>query len=52
MQTPLTGLAMMLKLTAGVFGVMIPLIAATASATAVTRYVDWYSICTARLRAR
>ena len=37
MQTPLTGLAMMLGFAAGVFGVMIPLIAATVSATAVTR---------------
>jgi chloride channel protein, CIC family len=52
MQAPLTGLAMMLELTAGEFGVMVPMIAAVVTATAVARYVDGYSIYTARLRAR
>jgi hypothetical protein len=31
---------------------MIPMIVATMTATAVARYVDGYSICSARLRAR
>jgi len=51
MQAPLTGLAMMLELTGGGFGVMIPMIAATVAASMVARYVDGYSIYTARLRA-
>ena len=52
MQAPLTGLAIMLELTVGEFGVMVPMIAAVVTATAVARYVDGYSIYTARLRAR
>jgi chloride channel protein, CIC family len=52
MQAPLTGLAMMLELTVGEFGVMVPMIAAVVAATAVARYIDGYSIYTARLRAR
>ena len=52
MQAPLTGLALMLELTAGGFGIMIPMIAATVTATIVARQVDGYSIYTARLRAR
>lgn len=52
MQAPLTGLAMMLELTVGEFGVIVPMIAAVVTATAVARYVDGYSIYTARLRAR
>ncbi len=52
MQAPLTGVAMMLELTAGEFGIMVPMIAAVVTATAVSRYVDGYSIHTARLRAR
>jgi chloride channel protein, CIC family len=50
MQAPLTGLAMMLELTAGEFGVVVPMIAAIVTATAVARYIDGYSIY--RLRAR
>ena len=52
MQAPLTGLAMMLELTGGGFPILIPMIAATVTATVVARYVDGYSIYTARLRAR
>jgi chloride channel protein, CIC family len=52
MQAPLTGLAMMLELTAGGFDILIPMIAAVVTATAVARYIDGYSIYTARLRAR
>ncbi len=52
MQAPLTGLALMLELTSGGFGIMIPMVAATVTATVVARQVDGYSIYTARLRAR
>ena len=52
MQAPLTGLALVLELTAGGFGIMIPMVAATVTATVVARQVDGYSIYTARLRAR
>ena len=52
MQAPLTGLALMLELTSGGFGIMIPMVAATVTATMVARKVDGYSIYTARLRAR
>jgi H+/Cl- antiporter ClcA len=52
MQAPLTGLALMLELTSGGFGIMIPMVAATVTATIVARQVDGYSIYTARLRAR
>jgi chloride channel protein, CIC family len=51
MQAPLTGLIMVLGLTGGGFPILIPMIAATATATAVARYVDGYSIYSARLRA-
>ena len=43
---------MMLELTAGGFDILIPMIAAVVTATAVARYIDGYSIYTARLRAR
>ena len=52
MQAPLTGLVLMLELTSGGFGIMIPMVAATVTATVVARQVDGYSIYTARLRAR
>ena len=52
LQAPLTGLALMLELTSGGFGIMIPMVAATVTATVVARQVDGYSIYTARLRAR
>jgi len=51
MQAPLTGLAVMLELTGGGFAIIIPMLAATLTATVVARYVDGYSIYTARLRA-
>jgi chloride channel protein, CIC family len=51
-QAPLAGLALVLELTHGGFAIMIPMIAATVTATAVARYVDGYSIYSARLRAR
>jgi H+/Cl- antiporter ClcA len=52
MQAPLTRLVLMLELTSGGFGIMIPMVAATVTATMVARKVDGYSIYTARLRAR
>ena len=52
MQAPLAGLVLILELTHGGFAIAIPMIAATVTATAVARYIDGYSIYTARLRAR
>ena len=52
MQAPLAGLALIMELTHGGFGIMIPLILATVTATAVARHIDGYSIYSARLRAR
>jgi CIC family chloride channel protein len=52
MQAPLTGLALMLELIAGGFGIIIPMVVATVTATIVARHVDGYSIYSARLRAR
>jgi chloride channel protein, CIC family len=52
MQAPLAGLALILELTRGGFPLLIPMIAATVAATAVARYVDGYSIYSARLRSR
>jgi chloride channel protein, CIC family len=52
MQAPLAGLALILELTGGGFALMIPMVAATVAATVVARYVDGYSIYSARLRAR
>jgi H+/Cl- antiporter ClcA len=51
MQAPLAGLALVLELTHGGFGLMVPMIAATVLATAVARYLDGYSIYSARLPA-
>ena len=51
MQAPLAGLVLVLELTGGGFAIVIPMIAATVIATAVARYIDGYSIYTARLRA-
>jgi chloride channel protein, CIC family len=47
MQAPLAGLALVLELTHSGFGLMVPMIVATATATAF--YVDGYSIYSARL---
>lgn len=52
MQAPLTGLALTLELTQGGFAIMIPMIAATATASVVARHLDGYSIYSARLRVR
>lgn len=50
MQAPLTALVLVLELTHSNFSLMIPMIAATGIATAVSRYIDGYSIYSARLR--
>lgn len=52
MQAPITGLALVLELTHSGFGLMTPMIVATVLATAVVRYVDGYSIYSARLPAQ
>jgi chloride channel protein, CIC family len=52
MQAPLAGMALILELTHGGFAISIPMIAATVTATAVARYIDGYSIYSARLRAQ
>lgn len=52
MQAPLSALALVLELTHSGFALMVPMMAATVVATAVTRHLDGYSIYTARLPAR
>jgi chloride channel protein, CIC family len=52
MQAPLTGLVLILELAHGGFPLIVPLMAATITATVVARYVDGYSIYSARLCAR
>ena len=49
MQAPLAALVLVLELTHSGFSLMVPMMAATALATAVARYIDGYSIYTARL---
>ena len=49
MQAPLAGLALVLELTQNGFTLLVPMITATAIATAVARHVDGYSIYSARL---
>jgi H+/Cl- antiporter ClcA len=49
MQAPLTGLVLVLELTHTGFQLMVPMIAATVIATGITRYIDGYSIYSARL---
>ena len=51
MQAPLAGLALTLELSHGGFSLLIPMIAATVTATVIARKIDGYSIYTARLRA-
>ncbi len=51
MQAPLAGLALVLELTHNGFQLMVPMMAATVTATLVARHVDGYSIYSARLRA-
>ncbi|GAA1834468.1 chloride channel protein [Pseudonocardia ailaonensis] len=52
MQAPLAGLALVLELTHTGFDLLVPMIVATAIATAVTRWIDGYSIYSARLSRR
>jgi H+/Cl- antiporter ClcA len=49
MQAPLSALALVLELTHSGFSLMVPMIAATVIATALARYIDGYSIYSARL---
>jgi chloride channel protein, CIC family len=51
MQAPLAALALVLELTHSGFALMIPMALATVIATAVTRWIDGYSIYSARLSA-
>ena len=51
MQAPIAALALVLELTHSGFAMLIPMIAATVGATTVARYVDGYSIYSARLPA-
>ncbi len=51
MQAPLAALALVLELTNTGFALMVPMIVATVLATAITRWIDGYSIYTARLTA-
>ena len=49
MQAPLASLALALELTHSGFQIMVPMLAATVIATVVARYIDGYSIYSARL---
>jgi chloride channel protein, CIC family len=51
MQAPLAGLALVLELTHSGFALMAPMMAASLLATAVTSWIDGYSIYSARLKA-
>jgi chloride channel protein, CIC family len=51
MQAPLAGLALVIELTDSRFQLVLPMMAATLIATAVARYIDGYSIYSARLPA-
>lgn len=51
MQAPLTALVLVIELTHGGFAIAIPMMVATVGATTVARYVDGYSIYSARLPA-
>lgn len=52
MQAPLAALALVLELTHSGFSLVVPMVVATVIATAVARYVDGYSIYSARLPSR
>lgn len=52
MQAPLAALVLVLELTHTGFDLVVPMVLATAAATAVTRYLDGYSIYSARLPAQ
>jgi chloride channel protein, CIC family len=49
MQAPLAALALVLELTHNGFALMVPMAVATVIATAMTRWIDGYSIYSARL---
>jgi CIC family chloride channel protein len=49
MQAPLAALALVLELTHSGFALMVPMVVVTVIATAVTRWIDGYSIYSARL---
>lgn len=49
MQAPMAGLALMIELAGNGFSLMVPMAAATATATVVAYYIDGYSIYSARL---
>ncbi|GAB2458548.1 voltage-gated chloride channel family protein [Jatrophihabitans fulvus] len=51
MQAPLAAVALVLELTHSGFALMVPIVVATVLATAVARWIDGYSIYTARLSA-
>jgi chloride channel protein, CIC family len=51
MQAPLAALVLVLELTDSGLQLMVPMIVATAIATAITRWIDGYSIYSARLTA-
>jgi H+/Cl- antiporter ClcA len=51
MQAPLAGVALVLELTHSGFALMAPMIAATVLATVISRWLDGYSIYSARLPA-
>lgn len=51
MQAPLAGLVLMMELMHGGFALSVPMVVATAAATAVARWIDGYSIYSARLSA-
>jgi H+/Cl- antiporter ClcA len=50
MQAPVSGLVLLLELTHSGFGLLVPMIIATGLATLLVRYLDGYSIYSARLR--
>lgn len=52
MQAPLAGLVLTMELTHSGFGIMLPMLAATAIATFIVRHIDGYSIYSARLPER
>ncbi|MFW0796981.1 chloride channel protein [Gordonia sp. CPCC 205515] len=51
MQAPLAALVLVLELTGSGLRMMVPMLVATALATAITRWIDGYSIYSARLSA-
>lgn len=51
MQAPLAGLALVLELTHSGFSLMVPMVLATVSATAISRWIDGYSIYSSRIGA-